>query len=140
MSGRRPRARLTSTVAVAGITLALGACSSESVQSPSPSATAPASTETTSSPSQSGGRDPCSLTSPTAIAVAFGGTVAGGVVDRTFPDPQCKFTVTGSNLGIDGTVVVFQTPEQTEETFRLAKQDLPDLGDAPGVGDDAFYN
>ncbi len=87
----------------------------------------------------SAAKNPCAMTSPSGVAAAFGGAVGEGKVDDSLPDPACTFTVTGSNLGIDGSVAVFLSPEQTASTFQTAKKTIPDVV-AVSLGDEAFYN
>jgi len=127
--------RFAFAAGAAVLALGLGACGSGRTTA-SRSTRSPGSSKV-----ESGVRNPCSLTTPQAVAAAFGGTVATGTVDSSaVPDPTCNFSVTGSNLGPDGLVVVFLTPEQTPDTFRAAKGALLDAAPVPGVGDDAFYN
>jgi hypothetical protein len=129
-------------LAGAALALALTACGSKTTTAPP--ATTPASTAATqgagSTQGAGGGRDPCSLTTPAAITAAFGGTVAAGVVDTSMADHTCKFAVTGSNLGMDGDVVVFLSSGQTRNTFNIAKTSIPETVAVAGIGDDAFYN
>jgi hypothetical protein len=84
---------------------------------------------------------PCSLVTSAQVKAAFGGTVGAGKVDNSIPgSPTCHFTVTHSNLGFNGTAVVFLTPEQTVATFKLARKEVPGAVNASGVGTAAFYN
>jgi hypothetical protein len=84
---------------------------------------------------------PCKLTTRADVKAAFGGRVGPGRVDNTLPGaPTCHFAVSHSNLGIDGTAVVFITPGQTPATFALAKKILPGVVTVRGVGTAAFYN
>jgi len=128
--------RFVVAVSAAVLALGLAACGSRSGTTASRPTRSPGSSKV-----ESGARNPCSLTTPQAVAAAFGGTVATGTVDSSaVPDPTCNFAVTRSNLGPDGLVVVFLSPEQTADTFKTARGALRDAVPAPGVGDDAFYN
>ena len=75
------------------------------------------------------------------VKAAFGGKVAPGRVDNIIPGAStCHYGVTGSNLGMSGTAVVFVTPGQTPATFAIAKKVIPDVVSVKGVGNGAFYN
>src|SRR5438067_854124 len=88
-----------------------------------------------------GGTSPCSLATKAEVTAAFGGTVGAGKVDNSLPGaPTCHFSVKGSNLGLSGEAVVFETPGQTPATFALAKKIVPGAISISGVGTAAFYN
>jgi hypothetical protein len=117
-----------------GTLLLMAACSGKGNTAAVPSS------NTASSHATSAAKDPCTLASPADIGAAFGGTVGQGSVDSGLPDPICKFPVTGSNLGMDGAVVVFLSPEQTASTFAVTKRAMQSAVGVSGVGDDALYN
>jgi hypothetical protein len=88
-----------------------------------------------------GATSPCSLATQAEVKAAFGGTVGTGKVDNSLPGaPTCHFAVRGSNLGMSGSAVVFETPGQTPATFALAKKIVPGAVSVSGVGTAAFYN
>ena len=84
---------------------------------------------------------PCKLATTAQVKAAFGGTVGAGKVDNSLPgEPVCKFSVKGSNLGFNGDAVVFVTPGQTMQTFKLAEKSIPGVVAVAGIGSGAFYN
>jgi hypothetical protein len=75
------------------------------------------------------------------VKAAFGGTVEAGKIDNSLPGaPTCQYEVKHSNLGMSGTAVVFFTPGQTAQTFKLARKIVPDAVSVPGIATAAFYN
>jgi hypothetical protein len=90
---------------------------------------------------RAGSQSPCKLATVAEVRAAFGGTVGAGRVDNSLPgDPTCHYAVKGSNLGLNGTAVVFLTPDQTPATFALAKKEVPGALAVAGIATDAFYN
>jgi hypothetical protein len=86
-------------------------------------------------------RSPCSLATRVEVKAAFGGTVGAGAIDNSLPGaPKCQFEVKRSNLGMNGTAVVFFTPGQTADTFKLARKIVPDAVSVAGIATAAFYN
>jgi hypothetical protein len=84
---------------------------------------------------------PCKLASSGQVKAAFGGKIGAGKLESTIPGaPTCEFAVKGSNLGMNGSAIVFITPGQSRATFALAKTLVPGAVTVSGVGDGAFYN
>ena len=82
--------------------------------------------------------NPCALTTSSAVAAAFGGTVASGKVVPFAAGKACWYQVTASNLGVSGHIMVTPLTSQNAQTFAVAKK-LPGEVDIAGVGDDAIY-
>jgi hypothetical protein len=89
---------------------------------------------------QAGSPSPCKLATIADVKAAFGGTVGPGKVDNSAGVPACRFAVKKSNLGVDGTAVVFVTPGQSAATFKIAKKEVPGAVAVAGVGNAAFYD
>jgi hypothetical protein len=84
---------------------------------------------------------PCSLATQAEVKAAFGGSVGAGKIDNSLPGaPTCHFNIKGSNLGMSGSAVVFETPGQTPQTYAIAKKIVPGAVAVSGVGNAAFYN
>ena len=134
-------------LAVALGTAACGGGSGSSAGAATSAAAGPASVGATAAATTKGGSsaagDPCSLTNADEVKALFGGSVAAGNASSSaaLVLPTCRFAVTGSNLGGDGTVVVALLTTLSDKTkFGYAKAGLPGATDVPGVGDSAFYN
>ncbi len=52
--------------------------------------------------------------------------------------PTCRYSVKGSNLGLSGTAVVFETPGQSAATFAQAKKLVPGAVSVSGIGSSAI--
>jgi hypothetical protein len=128
------------------VVLGLAACGGPASSGPaspggSPAQTGGAAALATTAPPASARADtanPCALTSPSAVAAAFGGTVASGKVVPDVVGKACWYQVTASNLGVSGHILVTPLTSQDAQTFAVAKK-LPGEVDIPGVGDDAIY-
>jgi hypothetical protein len=84
---------------------------------------------------------PCKLATRAEVKAAFGGTVAAGKIDNSLPGaPTCHYGVKNSNLGFSGSAVVFITPGQNAQTFKIARKVVPGAVTVSGVGNAAFYN
>ncbi len=125
----------------------LVACSSTSPSaSParSPSGKSAASTATsTAAPAPSQAEDVCGLIPTSAVTAVFGGTVTKAEPGSFFISPLCNWTVTGSNLGVDGTVQVIHLTTYDAAKYESAKKDAltrSGVVAVTGIGDDAFYD
>jgi Protein of unknown function (DUF3558) len=100
--------------------------------------TAPEATTAPPASAQADVANPCALTTPSAVAAAFGGTVAAGKVVPDVVGKACWYQVTASNLGVSGHILITPLASLDAQTFAEAKK-LPGEVDVPGVGDDAIY-
>jgi hypothetical protein len=137
-------------VLVATVMTGLSACSSTSRATPGTSATKSALSSspspannvtppagTTAAPS----RNICVSIPPSAVTSAFGGSVTKTEQGNSFVGNGCSYSVTGSNLGVDGQVQVIDLQAYNTAQYEQAKQRGVGAGDVvvTGVGDDAYY-
>jgi Protein of unknown function (DUF3558) len=139
-------ARIMRWMAPGLVVLGLAACGGAVTGGPAspggsptqPSGAAPQPTTAPPASAQADVANPCALTTPSAVAAAFGGTVASGKVVPDVVGKACWYQVTGSNLGVSGHILVTPLASLDAQTFAEAKK-LPGETDVPGVGDDAIY-
>jgi hypothetical protein len=139
-------ARIMRWMAPGLVVLGLAACGGPASSGPaapggSPAQSGGAAPQATTAPPASAQADvanPCVLTTPSAVAAAFGGTVATGKVVPDVVGQACWYQVTASNLGVSGHILVTPLTSLDAQTFASAKK-LPGEVNVPGVGDGAIY-
>jgi hypothetical protein len=132
-------------LAVALVVPVLAACSSKSPSaSParSPTTGSHLSTPVTPTASSPGPDAVCALVPPSAVTGAFGGSVTAVGPSDFFRNPACSYEMSGSNLGVTGTVQIVDLVIYDAGKYETAKRSGLAGGDVvvSGVGDDAFYD
>jgi hypothetical protein len=120
--------------------LALAACSPSHVDNPTLKVPPSVSITGTATGATGALPDPCTLADSVEVRTIFGGVSSPGERPTGATRQECDWTITGSNLGFDGRVILYYPSVQSSAAFNAAKAGTPGVQPVlPGTGDDAFY-